>query len=141
MSETIEFFVQCDPVAHARPRMATRDKWGVPLSRPRQYNTTKTKAMRNAMALAAHRHKPSKPLEGPIELHMVVFGARPKSCPKKRWAWTVKPDLDNFIKLIDAFNGILWVDDNQIIEIVAKKEYSEKPGFYFCVSEVTKCTS
>ena len=30
-------------------------------------------------------------------------------------------DLDNAIKMLDAFNGILWIDDRQIVEIHAYK--------------------
>ncbi len=41
---------------------------------------------------------------------------------------TVKPDLDNYIKSTsDALNGILWVDDNLIISLEAKKFYAEQP--------------
>nr|WP_262336409.1 RusA family crossover junction endodeoxyribonuclease [Limosilactobacillus fermentum] len=41
---------------------------------------------------------------------------------------TVKPDLDNYIKsTFDALNGILWVDDNLIISLEAKKYYAEQP--------------
>ena len=40
----------------------------------------------------------------------------------------IKPDIDNLVKFyLDAANGVLWHDDAQIIEINAKKFYSEIP--------------
>ncbi|MBS5952560.1 MAG: RusA family crossover junction endodeoxyribonuclease [Paraclostridium bifermentans] len=41
---------------------------------------------------------------------------------------TKKPDLDNVIKAIaDSLNGIAYKDDAQIVEVVSKKFYSERP--------------
>ncbi len=34
---------------------------------------------------------------------------------------TKKPDLDNIVKMLDAFNGIVWVDDSQISILFASK--------------------
>lgn len=40
----------------------------------------------------------------------------------------VKPDTDNYIKsTLDGLNGILWEDDNQIVDLVAHKYYSDNP--------------
>ncbi len=51
----------------------------------------------------------------------------------------VKPDLDNHIKSAsDALNGILWVDDNLIISLEAKKFYSEKPHLTVEIKEWLK---
>ncbi|CZR99694.1 Endodeoxyribonuclease RusA [Clostridioides difficile] len=39
-----------------------------------------------------------------------------------------KPDLDNIIKSVaDSLNGIAYKDDSQIVEVVSKKYYSDKP--------------
>lgn len=39
----------------------------------------------------------------------------------------VKPDLDNLIKFVDVWNGILWEDDALIYAISAEKIYSKTP--------------
>lgn len=41
---------------------------------------------------------------------------------------TKKPDLDNVIKAIaDSLNGIAYKDDAQVVEVISKKFYSDKP--------------
>jgi Holliday junction resolvase RusA-like endonuclease len=46
-------------------------------------------------------------LEGSLRYSVWFYGLRANS------------DLDNGIKMMDAFNGVLWVDDRQICEIHA----------------------
>lgn len=36
-------------------------------------------------------------------------------------------DIDNLIKAVfDAFNGLIWVDDSQVVKVHAYKSYAEK---------------
>lgn len=52
-----------------------------------------------------------QPLDGPLVLSLVVY--RPLR----------KGDLSNRIKVLeDAFNGIVWKDDSQVVEIHARRE-------------------
>ena len=40
-----------------------------------------------------------------------------------------KPDLSNYIKMVeDAMTGVVYIDDNQICSIVAKKKFGLVPG-------------
>lgn len=39
-----------------------------------------------------------------------------------------KPDLDNIVKILDALNGIAWIDDAQVVSVFARKLYAETPG-------------
>jgi Holliday junction resolvase RusA-like endonuclease len=63
---------------------------------------------------------------------------RPKTAKRKHV--TVKPDLDNCIKLFfDACNGILWRDDSQIVRILADKIYVDDwkdVGYFVRVCEL-----
>lgn len=75
-----------------------------------------------------------QPLEAPLKLELVFSITKPKSC--KRPFPSVKPDVDNFIKMVmDCGNEIIWKDDNLIVEISARKEYGE-PGIRITVGEI-----
>ena len=40
---------------------------------------------------------------------------------------TTKPDWDNYAKICDALNGIVWVDDALVVKGFVEKLYAEKP--------------
>jgi Holliday junction resolvase RusA-like endonuclease len=41
---------------------------------------------------------------------------------------TIKSDMDNVIKLyFDALNGIAWIDDVQVVNVIASKRFAELP--------------
>ena len=71
-----------------------------------------------------------KPIRLTIEFHFPLL----KSWSKKKHVAMVgqykrtKPDIDNLIKtVLDAANGHVWQDDNQIVEIRSFKKYAETP--------------
>ncbi|PTI48427.1 RusA family crossover junction endodeoxyribonuclease [Staphylococcus succinus] len=71
-----------------------------------------------------------EPIKLTIEFHFPLL----KSWSKKKHVAMVgkykrtKPDIDNLIKtVLDAANGHLWNDDNQIVEIRSFKKYAEEP--------------
>lgn len=80
----------------------------------------------------------AKPLEGAVALGVKAYFRIAKSWPKKRKAAalsgelrpTKKPDLDNILKhLKDSANGVLWVDDAQVVEYLpgTGKYYAAEP--------------
>lgn len=73
---------------------------------------------------AEFRKQLSKPLEGAVSLKVTVQRRLPKSRPKKTASEpdTFRPDLDNVLKLVmDALNGVAYLDDNQVTLIQAEK--------------------
>ena len=36
----------------------------------------------------------------------------------------------------DAFNGVIWRDDSQVVRVVSEKRYSDRPGVLVTVMEV-----
>lgn len=64
------------------------------------------------------------PLEGPLRLELRFYLPMPR---KPKWVYpAVRPDLDNYIKsVLDGANGVLWLDDAQIVSLMAKKLYGE----------------
>lgn len=75
--------------------------------------------------------------EGPLKIRINVLMPIPKSWSKaKHHEWQngyvlpiTKPDGDNFWKVVDAFNGVVWKDDSQIVDGRVVKVYAEKPAF------------
>jgi Holliday junction resolvase RusA-like endonuclease len=62
------------------------------------------------------------PIETALEVRIIANLPRPKTNKNKHH--NTKPDLDNIIKQLDLMNGILWLDDKQIIKITAWKQYA-----------------
>lgn len=50
---------------------------------------------------------------------------------------TVKPDWDNVAKMCDAFKGIIWRDDVQIVDGRVVKAYAEAPAYEIEIWEQT----
>ena len=77
-----------------------------------------------------------EPLKTPLFLDILFGMAIPKGTSRIRTNLMLqnelvpmkKPDIDNLIKFIlDCLNGILFDDDSQIIEVKARKCYSDNP--------------
>lgn len=128
---TFSTFIPMAPVAKARARVTSRGS----------YTPKKTKdAEREIAYQIAQRIRGLKgfPLQGILELQLTFNLLKPKSCPKSRKYPTVRPDLDNYVKLVkDACNGILWTDDAQIVTIFAHKKYNDVEGIYLEVKEIS----
>lgn len=67
----------------------------------------------------------------------------PASWPKNKKAAAVnqlhtkKPDIDNLVKgLFDAVNGLLWVDDNRVAQMMVTKVYADDPGIELIVDPI-----
>lgn len=82
-----------------------------------RFMTRKGKDNKEAIAWEARQQYRGKPLEGPVGLTVEFF--YPKA----------NRDIDGGLKsLLDAFKGILLVDDKQIVELhVFKKKDSKNP--------------
>jgi hypothetical protein len=62
----------------------------------------------------------------PVKLIATFHMPRPKSLPKKVRHHIKKPDLDKLLRNVkDSLTGIVWVDDSQVVIVVASKSYVE----------------
>lgn len=102
------------------------------------YTPAKTRIYEGIIATAGSAAmNGAPPLQGPLMLAFVARLPVPQSWPSwKREAAlldsvlpTTKPDLDNLAKaLLDGLNEVVWRDDVQVVEVRARKVYSETPG-------------
>lgn len=135
----IKITIPIEPVEQARPR-ATRKGAGIQI-----YDPPKVSKYKRAIAKQARLLYDGEPLDGPLKVHLKFYRHIQKSISKKEHALrmsgahrpTVKPDTDNYIKsTLDGLNGLLWADDNQIVDLVASKFYSDKPRVEIEVEEI-----
>ena len=115
----IHLTLEIEPVAWGRVK---RGAYG------QAYVPAKTAHFKNAVALLIRKQiGPTTPRRGPLSLtaRFVL-----KSPIKPKWfAPAVRPDLDNYLKALkDAANGLLWLDDAQVVEVHAKKLYDQSGG-------------
>jgi Holliday junction resolvase RusA-like endonuclease len=69
------------------------------------------------------------PIEGPLKVDLELFVKR----PKKTKLGSPKADIDNYIKaVLDSLNKKLWLDDTQIEEIYAVKQWArpQQQGYF-----------
>lgn len=138
----MRFEFDISPVEQARPR-ATRFGKGIRLYDPKKVTVFKRKL--GMLAKQQMLDRGLEPLDGPLEVQMKFYRPVQASVSKKERARrlsgvhrpTVKPDLSNYIKALeDGLNGIIWIDDNRIVQIVAEKKYSDRPRIVIEVNKV-----
>lgn len=124
----IEIVLLGEPVAKGRPRFSQ--------ATGHAYTPEKTRTYEQMLRLAATDVMGDRPpLEGPLTLDMRVVKSIPRSWPKKKQEAaksgallpTNRPDFDNFSKVVDSCNLVIWVDDGQIVDARIRKTYGEKP--------------
>jgi Holliday junction resolvase RusA-like endonuclease len=128
----IEIILRTKPVPMSRPRIVSRG------GRTWSYYPHKIeKALKDTTNLIRqYKIKNNiKTIHDPVKAEIVVKLLRPRSAARRQYP-NVRPDLDNFIKLItDAVVGAgLLDDDSQIIELAAKKCYSDEDGWEIKIS-------
>ena len=83
------------------------------------------------------------PTENPVALLVHAFLRIPESWSRRdREAalagairGTSRPDWDNYAKITDALNGIVWKDDSQVVDGRVLKYYSDSPALRIEVRE------
>lgn len=131
MTDEIVITIPGQPRGKGRPRFA-RVGAGV-----RTYTDDKTRSYEALVRSHAVRAMCGRTLlTGPVAVDLTAFFAVPVSWPKQkqhdalafRVFPTVKPDMDNIAKGLDALNGIVWTDDAQIVRLSLTKDYGTQPG-------------
>jgi Holliday junction resolvase RusA-like endonuclease len=127
MTFMVNFQVDGTPVPKGRPRFARRGKF-VSTYSPKttvDYESKVSEAAKQAMGS-------SEPLKSPIAAYIYITLPIPASYTKKRTAAclsglerpTKRSDIDNYCKAIfDGMNGIVYLDDSQIVSLHSTKVY------------------
>lgn len=115
----------------------------------RTFTPERTVNYESRLAYAAQQAMGDRPLlGGPLSVDVVAFMPIAESKPRKWKAAalageirpTKKPDWDNFGKILDALNLVVWADDAQIVEGRVQKFYSDTPRMEIRVREINQPT-
>lgn len=107
---SIKFSAPLEPVPFPRPASNGKRRFNPP--RYSEFKQLLGWHARNAMHGQA-------PFYGMIKLFAEFFKLKPKNIMSRNWG-----DLDNHVKaVLDALNGIAFVDDRQVIAVTATKNF------------------
>jgi Holliday junction resolvase RusA-like endonuclease len=119
--QVFSFTVEGKPQGKGRARSALRGRF------VHHYTPEKTVAYEKQIAQAARLAFKQEPFAGPVCLRLDIVMPWPASTPKSKLQTTPyatqKPDLDNIAKAFcDGMNGVVWVDDCQVVRLIATKK-------------------
>jgi len=141
----IKFTIEGQPVAKGRPRI---------LRNGRAYTPKKTKDYQDLVKWSYKGEKFEGAIGIEIELYYGISkttklkkdklvellkenGVNTEGSKSELWVRVceknivkaiLKPDLDNVAKaILDALNGIAYIDDNQVVELIVRKKRSVNP--------------
>lgn len=133
----ITIIVEGEPQGKGRPRASSIGGF------VRMYTPSKTKDYEQMIAHEAGFDMRGRDLiSGPVLVELEMYHSIRKSWPKaKREAArlnkivpTIKVDADNCLKVFcDALNGVVWVDDVQVVNATISKRFSDEPCVLFRV--------
>lgn len=117
-----------EPKGKGRPRFSRRNGIVYTPDPTRNYEAALRFAGQSVMLQAA-------PWDGPLKVDVLAAFSVPRSWSKRKHEAalsglirpTGRPDLDNIVKMLDALNGVVWLDDAQIVTATVTKRYSERP--------------
>ena len=133
------FTVYGEPVGKGRPRFVRRGNF------TQTYTPQKTKTYEDEIRMMARAAMgSSEPLKTPVTVAIYIRVGIPTSYSKQKrkdalegiLKPTKKPDADNVLKcFMDAMNGIVYLDDKQVVNIHLKKVYAETPAVEIMIKE------
>lgn len=129
----IKIIVLGNPVSQLRPILSTQGKHKVTAIDP-----PKSRKYKELIKQTARKYVgwDWEPLDEPLKIDISFYREIPKSWSKKKQEQAnngellpvSKPDVDNYLKcFLDGNTGVVWKDDNCIIEINTRKLYSKVP--------------
>ena len=140
MTEQVIFTVPGNPVGKGRHKTARRGKFLT------HYTPEKTANYESLVAHSAHVAMAGKPIiSGAVMVDLDIRLQIPASWSNKKKHQaeigliraSKKPDIDNCEKAIfDGMNGVVWIDDVQVVEVHKRKRYSDTPGVLVQVKEL-----
>lgn len=111
------------------------------------FTPQRTVSFESRLAFEAQHVMNGRPLlDGPLDVTMLVEMPIAASWPEKKRRAALcgdlrpvaKPDADNFAKIMDALNLVVWQDDAQIVGLHVYKFYSDRPRTEIFIGPATR---
>ena len=140
--------IDLEPVAKGRPRFSARKKKNGEVF-GHAYMPERTRTYEKSVREILKKSRPTV-IEGPVSLRLEFVLKRPGYMDKPKFrrenpvtpAHTNKPDSDNLEKAVkDACNGLLWLDDSQVVHTIKSKRYAEPGEEPHTILEVSHASS
>lgn len=132
-----KFFVKCEPSGQGRPRFVK--------ATGAVYKSREDVAYEKGIMLAYKDAYPGySPIQGAFGVLIKAYLPIPASFSKadkqaaieEKIKATKKPDVDNLAKsVLDALNGIAYVDDKNCVVLIVMKQYGAIPGIEIVIEE------
>lgn len=137
----ISFTVYGEPVAQGRPKFTTVNGF------PRAYDPAKSSDFKRYVKLAATEYAPKELWLGALSIVITAYRSMPKylsdkphlaaAAEREEILPTTKPDADNYLKGVkDALKGVIWKDDNQVVDVYVGKRFSAKPRIEIIIEQL-----
>lgn len=132
---TLKFIVPGEPVGKGRPRFTRSGH---------TYTPQKTIDYENQIK-RAYRHNYTYCSKKALRIKIIAYSKIAKSTSKKRKELmladvikcTKKPDVDNIQKIVlDALNNVAYLDDTQVVQVVAIKKWDEEEKLKIIIEEI-----
>ncbi len=127
MMGAVSFSIPGIPIAKGRPRFGNGRVYT-----PQRTSNAESKSQQ--AAVVAMNKARFRPTAGPVEVELEFFFPVPESWPKHKRVRAgrgelkpaSRPDIDNLAKQVtDAMNGVVYIDDAQIVSLSARKWFSD----------------
>ena len=140
IEHSIELVIEGEPIGKGRPRVTSKGHFA------HAYTPSKTKNYEKLIQNSyLSNYTYNDMLQGPIKAEITAYFSIPNSLSKRKQKvllnnlekHTKKPDIDNVVKSVfDALNNLAFEDDSYIVEVSAKKLYSNNPRVELKLREV-----
>lgn len=139
----IRFTVPGNPVPMGRPRSRIVKKHDGSAF-VTHYTPEKTRSEEAVIRYYATQAMDGRDLmSGPLEIYICAYREIPASWSKKKIKQAMageifpvkKPDYDNYAKMQDALNRVIWDDDAQIVDAHIYKRFSARPRLSVIVKQ------
>lgn len=116
------------PVVPERKRQVPVRARGGGIITTRRVDTPQAAEAKARVAWAAREAMKSRPpYDNPLVVSVTVTRLKPTSYRKRDMVPWRRPDLSNYLKLIeDALTGVVWTDDARICMLHAEKVFGER---------------